>query len=109
MISTIVYLVPLILVELLAVTASKQWANDDGLWYFAVAVISYAIVGVIFSLMVSKINNITIANSIWQVANIVFVTGIGLLAYSEKLTSIQWVAFILAIMSIVLFFISDIS
>lgn len=99
---SILYVVILVTVELLTVTSLKQWSVTKNHTFLALGLLGYLVVGAIFAYILNIHSEITVVNSLWQVMNIILVSAVGLLLYKEKLSTIQYVGVVFAVIATVL-------
>ena len=62
----------------------------------------YALLPIIFIGLFSSGKNLTLSNTIWQIANLAVVALVGMIFFNDKLTRMQWIGFALAIVAAVL-------
>jgi multidrug transporter EmrE-like cation transporter len=101
-VKSILYIVILVIVEILTVTSIKQWSIHKNNLFIVLGLLGYLAVGCIFAYILYTHSEMTIVNSLWQILNIILITGLGLLVYKEKLTIKQYIGVFLAIISTVL-------
>lgn len=100
--NSILYIIILVTIELLSVTVIKQWSISNNNIFLTLGLLGYLIVGGFFAYILHIHSEMTVINSLWQVMNIILVSVIGLFIYKEKLTLIQTLGVICAVIATVL-------
>ena len=102
-ISSIFYLVILVIVELLSVSSIKYWADHKNKPLFLyLGLGGYLLVGLIFAYILYVHADMTIVNAMWQVLNIILVSIVGIIIFKEKLTKIQYIGLFFAVLATIL-------
>lgn len=99
---SLLYIVILVTVELLTVTSLKHWSITKHHLFLWIGLFGYLVVGGIFAYILHTHSDMTVVNSLWQVMNVILVSAIGLLLYKEKLTKLQYIGVVCAIVATVL-------
>ena len=94
----------IIVFEILALYLLTEWSNNEKLYYIILGLLSYIAVGVCFAYLMKIVTDkkLAVVNGLWQVINLVLITMLGVLLYKDKLLWFQWLAIVLAIISMLL-------
>ena len=95
----------LLALEAGAETLLTLWSKGDKrAWALAAGIGLYALVGLAFALALRLGGgSLAVVNALWQVANIVVVTLIGVFFMRNKLSHIEWLGILLALAAAVCF------
>jgi len=96
------FVIVLVLLEVFAEVFLKQYSLNNKYYSLIIGILFYIGIAIILPGLFKKSENITIANTIWQISNVILVTLIGVLFYKDKLTRLQWLGIFLSIISVYL-------
>lgn len=105
---SIILITLLVILELLSVSSLKYWSVRKNNTFLILGILGYLAVGCFFAYILHTHSNMTIINALWQVLNIILVSIVGILIYKEKLSVIQYIGMIFAIIATVIFSISEV-
>lgn len=105
---TIVVVLFLVTAEVCAEYLVQKSVNEKkrGI-HFALSIGLYILIPIALFTLFEAANNLTVANTIWQVANMILVALVGYFAFEDDLTVVQGIGLILAIVSAVLMMVGD--
>ena len=87
--------------DILGISLGKVYITSHKLWIFAVAVICYALMGVLLILALNY-KTLAITNVIWGALTIAIITAISILYFKEPLTTLQGIGIFLVLIGVVL-------
>ncbi len=73
--------------------------KDEKGFHFMLSMLLYMLIPLVLYTLFKTTGNITVANTIWQVANIVLVALVGYFAFNDNLTPTQIVGLVLAMVA----------
>ena len=87
------------LLELVATSALKVWANSPKKWWaYASGVLLYGILAILYGQSLKE-GNLSTVNALWQVMAIVLVTIISVLVFHESPNAWEWAGVAMACVS----------
>ena len=89
----------LTLVEASAVYAITKWSKSSNNALLAVGIILYALVGASFAASLHYISNVNTVNALWQAFSLAIVSLLAALLFKEKISPVQWVGVVLAVLA----------
>lgn len=101
-------LIILVILEILSVSSLKYWSVEKNNIFLYLGILGYLSVGILFAYILYTHSNMTVINALWQVLNIILVSTVGILIYKEKLTNLQYIGIIFAIIATIIFSISEV-
>jgi len=107
-IKSISLLIILVLLEILSVSSLKYWSVKKNNTFLYLGILGYLSVGFLFAYILNTHSNMTIINALWQVLNIILVSTVGILIYKEKITNLQYIGILFAIIATTIFSISEV-
>lgn len=107
-IKSISLLIILVLLEILSVSSLKYWSVKKNNTFLYLGILGYLSVGFLFAYILKTHSNMTIINALWQVLNIILVSTVGILIYKEKITNLQYIGILFAIIATTIFSISEV-
>ena len=102
MITIILYLVILVLLEASAIDMITRWKENRHSYFLIYAVLLYNMVTLFFAFILKDAPSVTVTNSLWQSLNIIIITMLGLLIYKDKLTTVQIIGLIFAVLAVLI-------
>jgi multidrug transporter EmrE-like cation transporter len=97
---TILIVLFLVIAEVSAEFLVQKSVNDKKRgFHFALSIGLYILIPIALFTLFETANNLTVANTIWQVANIILVALIGYFAFEDNLSFVQVIGIVLAIVS----------
>lgn len=97
-----IILILVIALEIIAEFYIKKYTIEPRKTFLILSIVMYILIPVFLIQLFKKDKNLAVANTLWQVSNLVIVAFIGVLVFKDKLNHVQWVGFGLAIISAIL-------
>lgn len=85
-----IILVVLVVIEIIAEVCIKEYDKSPKTKLILIGVFLYLFVPLLFLALLKQTEELVIANTLWQVSNIIFVALVGLYYFNEKLSKYQW-------------------
>ena len=92
----------LLLLEVAAETAIKEWTVSRRAFFLAGGVAAYVLVAFALAYSLLRVPQLSIVNAVWQTSNLVILSVLGVLVYKEKLSERQKLGIALAVIASVL-------
>lgn len=89
----------LTVVEASAVYVITKWSKDKHMPLLGLGIVLYALIGASFAASVHYIRNVNTVNALWQAFSLAIVSLLTAALFKEKITPLQWVGVILAIIA----------
>jgi len=97
-----IVLILVIALEIIAEFYIKKYTIEPRKTFLILSIVMYILIPVFLIQLFKKDKNLAVANTLWQVSNLVIVAFIGVLVFKDELNHVQWVGFGLAIISAIL-------
>jgi multidrug transporter EmrE-like cation transporter len=76
-------------------------------FHFALSIGLYVLIPIALFTLFEAANNLTVANTLWQVANMILVALVGYFAFEDNLSVVQVIGLLLAVVSAVLMMVGE--
>ena len=104
MLAVVVGLCTLLALEVGAETLLAIWARTPSrAWAAAIGVGMYALVGLVFGLLMHWRGDLATTNALWQAGNVCLVTLVGVLFFKDRPKPVEWVGVSLAALATICF------
>ena len=97
-----IILIALVTIEIIAEVCMKEYNESPKTKLILIGIFLYLFVPLLFLALLSQTNELIIANTIWQISNIILVALVGYYYFKEKLSGYQWVGVALSLVVVVL-------
>jgi len=85
-----IILITLVVIEIIAEVCIKEYDKSPKTKLILIGIFLYLFVPLLFLALLKQTEELIIANTLWQVSNIILVALLGFYYFNEKLSKYQW-------------------
>lgn len=85
-----IILLALVVIEIIAEVCIKEYDKSSRTKLILIGVFLYLFIPLLFLALIKQTEELIIANTLWQVSNIILVALVGYYYFKEKLSKYQW-------------------